>query len=314
MDTGLSATLASRDDLTDQISSFTFIAVDGAFEDCDAGAHVDVHLPDGLVRSYSLIAWDEIGAWIRIAVKKEDDGRGGSLAVHDLRIGQELHITGPRNNFPLVTEREPIVLIAGGIGITPIYAMARALKAEDRDFWVHYYVRDPRLAAFDAPLRALDLADRYRLHCDTADGLPDFGRLLKEYPADAHVYVCGPEPMLEAVLTASDDVGGTVFFERFAAATPVSIHAEKPFQVVVNSTGHRLDVAADETILDVLRAAGHDIDSVCTEGVCGTCIVDVVEGEIDHRDSVLTEEDREMGDCMCVCISRARNSSIVLDL
>lgn len=310
----MSARVVSKVELSEDISAFTLAAADGAFEGCEAGAHVGVQLSSELSRSYSLTDWDPAGAWVSLAVKREPEGRGGSLAMHALEVGQEVVVAGPRNNFRLVTESEPVVLIGGGIGVTPIYAMARVLQAQGREFSVHYQVRTRELAAFDPALRELDLRERYRLHCDDVDGLPDFRLLLKGYPTDAHFYVCGPEPMLAAVQNARREVGGTVIFERFSAVPVAGPDEEHVFTVVLDSTGDEHEIGPGQTILEVLRSAGHDIDFSCTEGVCGSCITDVIAGEIDHRDSVLTEEDHEAGDCMCLCVSRARSARLVLDL
>lgn len=309
------AQLVRRVEMSDDISSFTLAATDGPLRGCEAGAHIDVHLPNGMIRNYSLTDWDVAGAWVSIAVKKEPAGRGGSIAMHSLGTGELLPIAGPRNNFPLVTDSEPIVLLGAGIGITPLYAMASVLQDRGSWFDLHYLVRTRALAAFDDSLVALGLGDRYHLHCDDVDGQPDFMDLLERYPQDTHYYVCGPEVMLNAVRKASEERGrGTVFFERFAGATGIHDGAERAFRVALSSTGEELEIPADKSILQVLREAGHDLDYACSEGVCGTCIVDVLDGEVDHRDSVLTEDEQLAGDCMCVCVSRARCARLVLDL
>jgi ferredoxin-NADP reductase len=215
----------------------------------------------------------------------------------------------------LVTEGQPIVLIGGGMGLTPIYAMAQALCRDGRPLDLYHMVRTRTAAAFDAPLRALGLNDSYHLHCDDVDGLPDFIGLLNSYPGDTHVYVCGPEVMLTAVQAARDELNrGTIFFERFSAVPGADDRARQPFRVALKSTGEEFEVPAEKSILHVLRAAGHEVDYACSEGACGTCITDVLEGEIDHRDSFLTEEERLAGDCMCICVSRARSARLLLDL
>ncbi|MFJ9898395.1 PDR/VanB family oxidoreductase [Streptomyces sp. NPDC091280] len=309
------ARLVRRTRLSDEISAFTFAALDGAFVGCEAGAHVAVHLPGGLIRTYSLTEWEPDGSTASVAVKIEPGGRGGSVAMHGLDVGDTVRIAAPRNNFPLVTGDQPIVLIGGGIGITPVYAMARTLSGDGRPFDLHHLVRTRTAAAFEAPLRALGPDGGYHLHCDDVDGLPDFAGLLNGYPPDTHFYVCGPEVMLAAVLAARDASDrGTVFFERFAAAPGDDDQARDSFSVVLKSTGEEFEVPADTSILHVLRAAGREVDYACSEGACGTCITDVLEGEIDHRDSILAEEERLAGDCMCICVSRARSARLLLDL
>lgn len=311
----LNARLVGLAPLSEDVGRFTFEAEDASFPNCAAGAHVDVHLPNGLIRNYSLTDWEPGGHRVTVGVKREPAGRGGSVAMHDLEVGSVVQISPPRNTFPLRTKDAPIVLLGGGIGITPLYSMARFLGAADRIFELHYLVRTQALAAFDGPLRSLDLGAAYHLHRDDSDGLPEFEALLKAHPSETHYYVCGPEVMLQAVRQASEALNrGTVFFERFAAAPQVDDAPQESFSIALRSTGEELEVPAEKSILEVLRDAGHDVDYACSEGACGTCITDVLEGEIDHRDSILTDEERAEGDCMCICVSRARCDRLVLDL
>lgn len=301
--------------LSSEVCAFTFEAMDEPFAALEPGAHIDVHLGGDLVRNYSLTDWDEYGRWVSVAVKREPHGRGGSVAMHALQEGDVVEVGGPRNNFGLRSDRERIVLVGGGIGITPLYAMARLLKASGRDFDAHYMVRTRDLAGFDDRFQSLDLGNRYHLHCDDVDGMPDFIALVEEYPVDTHFYVCGPEVMLNAMTKASEELArGEIFFERFAAVADANAADTQAFQVVLKSTGEAYTVPADETILQVLRDAGHDVEYGCSEGVCGTCITDVLEGEIDHRDCILTDEERAAGDCMTICVSRANRGPLILDL
>jgi ferredoxin-NADP reductase len=311
----IDARLVDRVALTDEVCAFTFEAVGATFGALEAGAHIDVHLESDLVRNYSLTDWDEAGQWVSVAVKAEPDGRGGSLAMHQLSVGHFLRIGGPRNNFQLKVAEQPIVLLGGGIGITPLYAMAKALRRLNRNFDIRYFVRSRGMAAFDAQLRKLQLGERYQLHCDDVDGLPDVWQMIEQRPADTHYYVCGPEVLLNALQKASEEQQrGTIFFERFAAVPNRSAGPNRSFEIVLDSTGETLEVPADNSILQVLRAAGHDVDYGCSEGTCGTCILDVLGGDIDHRDFILTDEEKSAGDCMCVCVSRAASPRLVLDL
>ena len=311
----LSARLTDSVALSEDVTRFTFEGVDASIPGCAAGSHIDVHLPNGMIRNYSLCDWASDGSRVSIGVKLEPFGRGGSAAMHELEVGSIVQISPPRNTFPLRTGEAPIVLLGGGIGITPLYAMARVLQAAGTTFDVHYMVRTRALAAFDGPLRALGLSDAYQLHCDDTDGRPEFQSLLKAHPSHTRYYVCGPEVMLNAVQRASEDLGrGSIFFERFAAAPRVDDGPQESFHVAVRSTGEEFEVPAEKSILEVLRDAGHDIDYACSEGACGTCITDVLEGDIEHRDSILTDEERTEGNCMCICVSRARCARLVLDL
>jgi vanillate O-demethylase ferredoxin subunit len=311
----VNARVVERVSLSSEVCGLTLERVLGRFAGLEAGAHIDVHLDDDTVRQYSLTEWDEDGRRVSVAVKREPDGRGGSLAMHALAVGDVVPISDPRNNFRLAEGDKPRVLVAGGIGITPLYAMARALSADGLPFDLHYMVRSRSLAAFDGDLRALGLGEAYHLSCDDEDGIPDFMRLVERYPRDTRFYVCGPEVMLTAMQKASEELAiGSVSFERFAAVPSTESVDTRSFQLVLNSSEEVYDVPADRSILQVLREAGRDVDWGCTEGVCGTCITDVLEGDIEHRDSILSDEEQQAGDCMCICVSRAKGSRLVLDL
>ncbi len=313
----INARLIEKTLLSSEVCRFTFEALGARFTDLEPGAHIDVHLALDLVRNYSLCGWDEAGGWLSIAVKREPNGRGGSKAMHDLQVGAAICIGGPRNNFPLVTSSEPIVLVAGGIGVTPLYAMATTLQKADRSFDFHYLVRSQSVAAFGDDLAGLKLGGRYHLFCSDNEGILDFELLIARYAANTHYYVCGPPLMLEAFLKAQKRLGrGTVYFERFGIPeiSAESRGYDRAFEIILNSSGEVIQIPADKTILQVLRDANHEVEYGCAEGVCGTCITDVLGGEIDHRDHVLTEDERLDGDCMCICVSRAKSGRLTLGL
>jgi ferredoxin-NADP reductase len=313
----LNARLVSIEPLSSDTSSFVLASMDGGFTNCEAGSHIDVHLVGGLIRNYSLIDWGSGGEWVRIGVKREELGRGGSKAMHRLEVGAVLKVAQPRNNFPLQSGDELIVLLGGGIGITPLLAMATTLRAAGRQFELYYLVRNRALGAFEKMIADLGVEDHCHLHCDDRDGLFDFSSLVRQMPLETSYYVCGPEMMLQAIQQVSESLGrGRVTFERFAAdPTVFADHdADVGFVVTLNSTGEQLGVPAGQSILSVLRKAGHDVDYACSEGACGTCILGVLEGGIDHRDSFLTADERKAGDCMCICVSRSNGARLVLDL
>jgi vanillate O-demethylase ferredoxin subunit len=310
-----SARLVRRVPLGDDVCALTFRAVGAAFDGLEPGAHVDLHLPGGLVRQYSLTGWDDAGRELSVAVQREPDGRGGSLAAHALAVGDPVELGGPRNTFRLVPSTGPVVLVGGGIGITPLVPMARALRDEGRDFHLHYLVRTRAHAALLPALEELRLGDRCSLHCDDVEGLPDLAALVERYPADTSFHVCGPEAVLDAVRKASEELGrGIVSTERFAAFPEAHRAGDRPFTVVLGSTGQEVPVPAGTSVLRALLAAGRDVAYSCGEGVCGTCITEVLAGEVDHRDGVLTEDEWRAGDCMAICVSRARGPRLVLDL
>lgn len=308
------ARLVKKEHFSSDICNFTFEALEGTFRTMEAGCHVDVFLGPELVRNYSVWEWDENGKSLSVAVKREDSGRGGSIAMHDLEEGVEIELGGPRNNFPLTTEGQPIVLVGGGIGVTPIFSMASELKRAGRDVEVYYLVRSREHAAFDTQFQSLEL-EHYYLHCDDSDGFMDFDAFVQAHPEDTHYYVCGPEPLLERLQSASaDNQRGTVYFERFAAPVSETEEDNSVFNVVINSTGESIEVPADKTILSVLKDKGFPMHYGCSSGLCGSCITDVLEGEIDHRDNVLDEDEQAEGDCMCICVSRAKSATLLLDI
>lgn len=311
----ITARLIAKTDLSPDIADFRFAAIQGRFTGLEPGAHVDVILPDGVIRQYSLWDWDPQGNWISVAVKCETQGRGGSQAMHALREGVEIGIGGPRNHFALQSQDNHITLIGGGIGATPIVAMARHLASQGADLRVVYLTRSHTDAAMHAAFQALGLGEAYHLHCDDTDGRFDLTTLMKSMPVDGDIYCCGPEPMLNAVLEAGVHLrGGSIHFERFAAAETLEDTPNESFEIQIASTGQRLAVASEDTILDVLRGAGFPVEFGCSEGLCGACMVDVLDGEIDHRDGVLSPEEQDANGFMCICVSRAKSPVLTLDL
>jgi ferredoxin-NADP reductase len=280
----------------------------------EPGAHVDLLLTDGLVRQYSLCGDPADRTTWRVAVLREPEGRGGSAHVHEeLHEGATVGVRGPRNNFPLV-DAARYLFVAGGIGITPVLPMVRAAEAAGRDWELHYGGRSRRSMAF---LEALEDATggRITLHPQDEVGLIDLDRLLGAPRPDTLVYCCGPEPLLAAVETrCAAWPEGSLHVERFTpkdAGEPVRSDA---FEVELATSGRVLTVPPEKSVLQVLEEAGVDVLSSCTEGTCGTCETGVLEGEVDHRDSLLTPAEQAAHDTMFVCVSRAACPRLVLDL
>lgn len=309
------ARLRARTSLTDEITDFRFEMCERPLSGLAAGAHIDLALPEGLVRQYSVWDWDPAGRWFNIAVKREAAGRGGSRAVHALAPGALVEIGEPRNHFSLGEIDRHITLLAAGIGATPILPMARSLLMARAEFQVHYLARRQEEAAFDPTFCGLGLGERYHLHCSAEQGRVDLAALLQRLPAGSDVYVCGPEGLLQAVFDAGRVLrGGAIHFERFAAAADFAADAAVAFEVELARSGGVLQVGRKESLLDALRRGGLDVESACCEGLCGTCIVDVLEGEVEHRDGVLSPDDQAANAFMCTCVSRARSPRLVLDL
>ena len=290
----------------------------GALPAFTAGAHIDLALGNGLERSYSLLNDPLETHRYLIAVLRETDSRGGSVFVHDqLRQGDRLTASEPINNFPLNEAGEAHILIAGGIGITPLKAMAHRLAARGGNFTLHYCARDEERAAYLKELRAL-VGGRLHLHLDGGDiarGL-DVAKLLASRPPAAHVYVCGPAGLIRAVREAARDwPKGSVHYELFrgSEADIAPRSTDRPFEIRLARAGKTLTVPADRTILEVLKENGIKVKTLCTEGVCGTCRVALLGGKADHRDEVLTDAQRERH--IQVCVSRALpGETLILDL
>lgn len=283
----------------------------------EPGAHVTLALPVGLTRQYSLCGPPADRHGWTVAVHRAPDSRGGSSYVHDtLRLGALLDVGGPHADFPLAPGRENL-LIAGGIGITPILSMARALAADGADWSLLYCGRRRSVLAFLDELAGLDPdGTRVRVHLDNEAGGPaDLATELAERPS-ATVHCCGPTPMIDAVLAAAPDPD-RVHVERFRGARDVVAEtgtAEAGFDVRCAVSDVRVRVEPGITVLDALTGAGIAVPSSCQEGICGTCETKVLAGEPDHRDMVLTDAERAAGDSMFVCVSRSRGPELVLDL
>ncbi|MEU0058847.1 PDR/VanB family oxidoreductase [Streptomyces sp. NPDC006334] len=275
----------------------------------EPGAHVDLVLGPGLERQYSLCGDPaDRSAW-RIAVLREPAGRGGSVYVHDqLTPGHRVRVRGPRNHFAL-RPAPRYRFIAGGIGITPILPMLAAAEAAGAEWTLLYGGRSRKSMAFTGELACY--GDRVTLVPQEESGLLDLAAVLDGLPEGALVYCCGPGPLLTAVEKRCPP--GTLYVERFQPEEqPPGERAE--FEVELARSGRTVTVAADVSVLDAVRAAGVEVLFSCTEGTCGTCETDVLEGAVDHRDSVLTAQEREAGETMMICVSRCRGKRLVLDL
>jgi vanillate monooxygenase ferredoxin subunit len=283
-----------------------------------AGAHIDVHLAPGLVRQYSLCGAVQDRQRYRIAVLREEASRGGSATVHaHVHEGDRLRIGEPRNLFAL--ERAPhTLLFAGGIGVTPILAMAQELCAQDRSFALHYGVRSAARAAFRREIEQSRFAARVSVYCaDEPRGLQlDVDAVLRAALAGTHLYVCGPAGFIAHVREAARGRGWgeqRIHSESFGAA-PVACGADRPFRIRLAASGRSIEVGAGESAAAALLREGVAVPLACEQGICGTCVTRVLDGEPDHRDLYLTPQERARNDQFTPCCSRARASLLVLDL
>ena len=282
------------------------------------GAHIDLHLADRMIRSYSLVnSADERHRYV-VGVALDPSSRGGSRYMFEkVSVGDILTASPPSNDFPLVEEASHTVLIAGGIGITPIWCMIQRLESLGRSWELHYATRTRDLCAFRSELEATERRKngRVKFVFDREPGaqMLNLSQLSAGIADDAHVYCCGPKPMLAAFEEATKArQPETVHCEYFAAAaTPA---ADGGFTVELVRTGYSHFIAPGKTILDTLIDAGLDVSYACMNGVCGTCETAVIEGKPDHRDSLLSESERASGRTMMICCSGSLTSRLVLDI
>lgn len=308
---------------SDGVLSIVLEATDGTDLPAWApGAHVDVHLPGGLTRQYSLSGDpSDRRAW-RIAVLREVDGRGGSVVVHEqVRAGTVLDVRGPRNNF--VLEPAPrYAFVAGGIGITPILPMIRAAQRAGAEWTLLYGGRSRASMAFLDELR--DYGPRVVLHPQDQLGLLPLNTYFTAPQSDTLVYACGPEPLLAAVAERVSESSGwahaSLRIERFAAVAPTAeqlaeqVAGEHEFEVEAAASGVTVTVPVGVPIIRALEGVGVFAATSCEEGICGTCETQVIEGEPDHRDSLLSDDERASGRTMLICVSRCRGERLVLDI
>jgi vanillate O-demethylase ferredoxin subunit len=308
-------------DETADVRSFRLVRADGvALAPYEAGAHIDVTAPGGITRQYSLCGSPDDAHGYTIAVKREPMSRGGSQALHDrVALGSELEVGTPRNLFALDPAASEHLLFGAGIGITPLLAMAHQLLRDGAKFTLHYFARSAAQAAFSDLLSAEPFASHVRFHYGVPhDALePYLDVCLNAAGADAHVYTCGPAPFMDAVVRRAANTRGehAIHLEHFQAA-PAATGAEgdRPFEVQIASSGAILPIPAGTSVVDALAAIGIVIDTSCREGICGTCVVPLLDGEPEHRDNCLSKKEKERNDQICLCVSRARSARLVLDL
>lgn len=292
------------------------------FPSVEAGAHIDLHLDTGLVRSYSLTNPGESNRYV-VAILKDRSSRGGSRYVHEqLRVGQFIATSVPRNHFHLHEDARLSVLLAGGIGITPLVAMLKRLSALKQQVHLIYCARSRLDAAFMTEITELVTRSKKNsittfFHFDDENGAPpNITRLLSNFPPDTHFYSCGPGRMLEAYEKACVQLGYKNFhMERFAATELPKGRAvdQEGYWVELRRSNKTIHVPSDSNLLDALQTAGCKVESSCREGLCGACETRVLSGDVEHRDSILTKEERAANKSMMICVSSCRSGTLVLD-
>lgn len=291
------------------------------FRQFEPGSHIDLHLPNGLVRSYSLLNDSVVDSQkYVVAVLKDKNSRGGSKWIHDnIRVGMVLPISHPRNNFSLRPAKNKSVLVAGGIGITPMLSMLRSLLKQSNPVELIYCARSKVQAAFLNEIETLSKSNpgsiKVVYHFDEDKGSPpELNKLLAGNSSDTNFYCCGPSSMLSSFESACEEFGyGNVYIERFAAEQEVPVLAEG-YVVELKKSNRVIQVKPGESILDALLDAGLNPQHSCRDGVCGACETKVLCGEVDHHDGILTKEERLANKSMMICVSHAKSKSITLDL
>ncbi|SFA96750.1 vanillate O-demethylase ferredoxin subunit [Collimonas sp. OK607] len=304
----------------DDICSYELVSADGApLPAFGAGSHIDVHLRPGLVRQYSLCNPPHEQHRYLICVLRDPASRGGSQAMHDdIQAGMVLQISVPKNHFPIV-EAERSLLLAGGIGVTPILCMAEALSAQGAAFEMHYCARAPERTAFRERIACSPYSGQVQFHYDSGDAAQklDLPALLTGLDRQTHIYLCGPAGFIDHVLAttkAHDWPQGQVHLEYFGAAAAANDGTDQAFDVRLASSGKVFSIPVGSTVLQVLTDAGVFIPASCEQGVCGTCLTRVLDGVPDHRDLYMTEAEQVVNDQFTPCCSRAKSAELLLDL
>jgi tetrachlorobenzoquinone reductase len=317
--TGLiEARLTGIEDVARDTKLYSFARVEGgALPAYKPGAHIDLHLPNGLLRQFSLVVPNSDPASYVVGVKRDENSRGGSRYIIDeMKVGDRIKISAPRNNFPLIENADHVVLVAGGIGITPIWCMTQQLIALGRPWTLHYSCRSRADMAFLEALKALD-PQSVHLHFDEEAGgkFVDLGAAIAAAPANSHFYCCGPNPMLKAFeAAAASRPRSHVHVEYFTPKDDAAATGTGGFWVELARSGEEYYIPAGKKVLEVLFDAGVDVDYSCELGICGACETRVISGTPIHHDSVLSEEEQATNEKVMICCCGCATERLVLDM
>jgi tetrachlorobenzoquinone reductase len=317
--TGLiEARLTGIEDVARDTKLYSFARVEGgALPAYKPGAHIDLHLPNGLLRQFSLVVPNSDPASYVVGVKRDENSRGGSRYIIDeMKVGDRIKISAPRNNFPLIENADHVLLVAGGIGITPIWCMTQQLIALGRPWTLHYSCRSRADMAFLEALKALD-PQSVHLHFDEEAGgkFVDLGAAIAAAPANSHFYCCGPNPMLKAFeAAAASRPRSHVHVEYFTPKDDAAATGTGGFWVELARSGEEYYIPAGKKVLEVLFDAGVDVDYSCELGICGACETRVISGTPIHHDSVLSEEEQATNEKVMICCCGCATERLVLDM
>ena len=307
--------VAERRMLTESTVALRLVSESEPLPGFRAGAHLDLHLRPDLSRQYSLCNPSDTPAYYELAVYIDPDSKGGSKAVGELKVGDEVEVEPPRNHFELI-DGSRYRLLAAGIGITPIWAMAQELHQQAKPFAMHYRTKSPKLTAFGPELSEAPFAASVQ-QSYSCDGAIDIASLVADPVDGEQLYVCGPQRFIDPVLEAAAAAGWpeeSLHREYFSATLAESENPQHLFRVRVASSGEEYEIPPDRSIAEVLDEAGHFVPLSCEEGVCGTCMVPLLEGEAEHRDLFMTPAEHAEGDMITLCCSRAKSDLLVVDI
>jgi vanillate O-demethylase ferredoxin subunit len=320
MSASLSVRVARKSVEATDICTFELVQSNGAaLPAFSAGSHIDVQLPGRITRQYSLCNDPAESHRYLIGVLRDPKSRGGSLAMHDLvNEGDTLQISAPKNHFPLAHDAKRSLLLAGGIGVTPLLCMAERLAIAGSDFEMHYCSRSQERTAFVSRIQSSGFAGQVQFHFDDGNAAQklDMAALLAAPQAGTHLYVCGPKGFMDAALGLARAAGwpaSQLHYEFFSAEVEKS-DSDAAFEVKLASSGRIIPIGKDQSVTQALTAAGVEILTSCEQGVCGTCLTRVLEGEPDHKDQYLTPEEQSANDQFTPCCSRSKTPMLVLDL
>ena len=315
----LSAKVSAINEEAEGIRSYEFVDLDGGqLPPFTAGAHIEVHLDEGMIRSYSLCSDPADTSRYQIAVLKEEEGRGGSKKMHDeVSVGDVLTITAPINHFPLAgREARAHLLLAGGIGVTPMIAMIAELEKKGARWSMHYLTRNQERTAFREQLAPYIADGKVKIHHDNGDPAkgPGMAKLLSDFEIGTHLYYCGPTGFMAACESNVEAWPPHAVHREYFSAPAGGLNDEDnvAFEIKIKSTGKTVTVPADKSIVDVLRSEGCDVETDCNEGYCGTCITRYLSGVPEHRDTVLSEKERKT--YVMVCCGRSKGGVLELDV
>lgn len=302
---------------TPEVKSFRMASTSpGELPAFEPGSHVSVHLAGNIIRQYSITNGPDETDHYAIAVKREAESRGGSAAMHSLKVGDEITVDPPRNNFPMSKSDGQSIFLGGGIGITPLLSMARHLSKAKRGFELHLFARSADFVPFKDVIES-QLNASLHLGLVPPELNEKLASLLSNRGPNTQVYICGPTPFMELSRQTAENAGwddDRIHLEYFSVAADESLTSGDSFDVELRRSGVTLHINSDQTIAQVMQEAGLEIPTSCEQGVCGTCVTRILEGKADHRDHYFSEAEHQAGEFMTPCVSRALGKKIVLDI